>query len=401
MKIIIIIVLVCLLFHNTGGYNIVASLQREAHPQVIGHAGIIIIIHFPIILFPITNPVTDTGASGYVPESSLIGYDLAANLLADYSEPDLILTKDSQFIASHDLTLEGTTNVASVYPSSRMETFVIEGKAITGFYAINFTLNEIRNLTIKQRFVGRSTLYNWMYPMPTIDEIIDWQIDHYNNSKRLVGIYPELKHPDFYNENGYQMEKLFLDKLKQKGYHTDINDLDTPSDLRAVVPVAIQCFKAESLKLLSTLTRIPLVQLIGTSEQLPKPSDVWNEYILDDIMKYAQAASPDKHIFTTDFNVSVTEAIRMRKMASDRNLQFVPWSFQLESQYIPKQFNNDPRLELQFFYGCLESNALFHEFPDFARAVKDECRKENDVDMGCYSQCPYLRVPIPERSSHI
>ena len=368
MNVIIIIVLICLLFHNTGGFNLVASLSREAQPQVIGHAG----------------------ASGYVPESSLIGYDLAANLLADYSEPDLILTKDSQFIASHDLTLEGTTNVASVYPSSRMETFVIEGKAITGYYAINFTLDEIRNLTIKQRFVGRSTLYNWMFPMPTIDEIIDWQIDHYNNSKRLVGIYPELKHPDWYNENGYQMEKLFLAKLKQRGFHTDINDMDTPSDLRAVVPVAIQCFKAESLKLLSTLTRIPLVQLIGTSEQLPKPSDVWNEYILDDIMKYAQAASPDKHIFTTDFNVSVTEAIRMRKMASVRNLQFVPWSFQLESIYIPKQFNNDPRLELQFFYGCLESSALFHEFPDFARAVKDECRKENDVDMGCYLQCPYL-----------
>ena len=367
----LLIVLICLLCcNNAGGYNLVASLQRDAQPQVIGHAG----------------------SSCYVPESSLIGYDLAANLLADYSEPDLILTKDSQFIASHDLTLEGTTNVASVYPSSRMETFVIEGKPIKGYYAINFTLDEIRTLTIKQRFVGRSTLYNWLYPMPTLDEIIDWQIDHYNNSKRLVGIYPELKHPDWYREQGYQMELLFLEKLKEKGYHTDINDLETPNDLNKVVPVAIQCFKAESLKLLSTLTRIPLVQLIGTSEQLPKPSDVWNEDILNNVMTYAQAASPDKHIFTTDYNVSVVEAIRMRKMAFDRQLQFVPWSFQLESQYIPKQFNNDPRRELQFFYGCLQSNAIFHEFPDFARAVKDECRNENNdkVDMGCYLQCPMM-----------
>ena len=59
----------------TYGFNIIADLSREQYPQVIGHAG----------------------SSGYVPESSLIGYDLAANMFADYSEPDLVLSKDGQF----------------------------------------------------------------------------------------------------------------------------------------------------------------------------------------------------------------------------------------------------------------------------------------------------------------
>ena len=61
---------------KASDFNAVAGLTRNAFPQVIGHAG----------------------ASGYVPESSLIGYDLAANLLADYSEPDVVLTADSHFI---------------------------------------------------------------------------------------------------------------------------------------------------------------------------------------------------------------------------------------------------------------------------------------------------------------
>ncbi len=60
----------------SSSFNAVAGLTRSAFPQVIGHAG----------------------ASGYVPESTLIGYDLAANLLADYSEPDVVLTRDGQFI---------------------------------------------------------------------------------------------------------------------------------------------------------------------------------------------------------------------------------------------------------------------------------------------------------------
>ena len=66
---------------------------------------------------------------------------MAADLKADYSEPDLVLSKDGYFIAMHDLTLEGTTNVAS-FPEyqDRIETFVIEGEAKTGYYAINFTL---------------------------------------------------------------------------------------------------------------------------------------------------------------------------------------------------------------------------------------------------------------------
>jgi hypothetical protein len=63
--------------------------------------------------------------------------------------------------------------------------------------------------------------------MPTIDEIIEWQISHFNNTNRLVGIYPELKHPDFYNSMGYPMENLLLQKLKEKGYHTDYDDINT------------------------------------------------------------------------------------------------------------------------------------------------------------------------------
>ncbi len=66
---------------------------------------------------------------------------MAAYLLSDYSEPDLVMTKDSHFVALHDLTLEGTTNVES-FPeyADRVSTFIIEGEAKTGYYAINFTL---------------------------------------------------------------------------------------------------------------------------------------------------------------------------------------------------------------------------------------------------------------------
>jgi glycerophosphoryl diester phosphodiesterase len=45
---------------------------RTAYPQIISHRG----------------------ASGYIPEHSLQAYQTAINLLTDYIEPDLCLTKD-------------------------------------------------------------------------------------------------------------------------------------------------------------------------------------------------------------------------------------------------------------------------------------------------------------------
>jgi hypothetical protein len=57
---------------------------------------------------------------------------------------------------------------------------------------------------------------------------------------------------------------------------------------------------------------------------------------------------------------------------------------------------------MQYFYGCLDSTALFHEFPDRAREVIDSCRNaaeesndtaglSTDEIHNCRSQCPYFK----------
>ena len=66
--------------------------------------------------------------------------------------------------------------------------------------------------------------------------------------------------------------------------------------------------------------------------------------------KYEQAVAPDKKIFSTDWGVSVAEAMRMRHWAFERGLYFVPWSFQIEDQYIPLQFEGDADKELAVIF---------------------------------------------------
>src|SRR4030095_11993147 len=54
--------------------------------------------------------IAHRGASGYRPDHTLAGYQLAIQLGANYIEPDLVLTKDGQLIVRHEPMLDGTTD---------------------------------------------------------------------------------------------------------------------------------------------------------------------------------------------------------------------------------------------------------------------------------------------------
>lgn len=146
------------------------------------------------------------GASGYLPEHTLGGYELAVKMGADYIEPDLQLTKDGVLVAMHDDTLTRTTNVQLLFP----------GRAS---YAVSgFTLAEIKTLTVLP--VGTaSTSYPGFMPtstspfsIPTFQEVITLARSQSALAGREVGIYPEAKQAD------PVMEDQILATLLANGY---------------------------------------------------------------------------------------------------------------------------------------------------------------------------------------
>ena len=54
--------------------------------------------------------VSHRGASGHAPEHTLISYEMGEKMHGDYIEIDLQMTKDGEFIAMHDETVDRTTN---------------------------------------------------------------------------------------------------------------------------------------------------------------------------------------------------------------------------------------------------------------------------------------------------
>jgi glycerophosphoryl diester phosphodiesterase len=200
------------------------------------------------------------GASGERPEHTLEAYRLAVEQGADFVEPDLVPTKDGVLVCRHENEISGTTDVANRPGfASRRVTKTIDGAAVTGWFTEDFTLAELKTLRARERLPElRGTTFDGRFEIPTFEEVLAL-VDSVNarpdRRDRPVGVYPETKHPSYFEALGLPLEKPLLEALRRHG-------LD-----RAEAPVLIQSFEVANLRRLAQLTHVPLIQLIDAEGQ--------------------------------------------------------------------------------------------------------------------------------------
>jgi len=226
--------------------------------------------------------IAHRGASGNLPEHTLESYALAYGQGAHYIEPDLLVTRDGHLIALHDQTLDATTNVAEVFPEKARP----DGR----FYAIDFSLEEIKQLRVNERInpITGQQVYPGRFPaslsapefrIPTLEEILELVQGLNRSTGRDVGIYPETKSPSWHREQGQEIERILLSVLHRYDYRTREDN------------VIIQSFERESLLRLRELgSEHTIVQLIGgrgrENDAMATPEG------LDRIAEYADGIGP-------------------------------------------------------------------------------------------------------------
>jgi glycerophosphoryl diester phosphodiesterase len=233
---------------------------------------------------PPTKPIVigHRGASGDRPEHTLEAYWLAIQEGADVIEPDLVVTSDGHLVARHENEISTTTDVATRPEfSSRMVTKSIDGVAVTGWFTEDFTLAELKTLRARERLpVLRATTFDGRFTIPTLQEVIDL-VKSVNvarakgRSQPAVGIYPETKHPTYFDSIGLSMEERLVAILHANGY-LDRRD-----------PVFIQSFEVANLKDLASLTNLKLVQLLNAGGR------PWDFTVSGDPRTYADMATRD------------------------------------------------------------------------------------------------------------
>ena len=209
---------------------------QKARPIVIGHRG----------------------ASGYLPEHTLESYALAIELGADYIEPDLVATKDGHLIARHEPNMINTTNVKELPQfADRKRTMLVDGAAEEGFFASDFTLDEIGQIRAIQAFGERDASFNGRFRIPTFDDVIKLAKRKSAEEGRTIGVYPETKHPTYHQNLGLALEDRLLAVLQRHGWN------------HRGAPVFIQSFEQANLKSLRAKTSVRLVQLVDADDVSP------------------------------------------------------------------------------------------------------------------------------------
>ena len=311
------------------------------------------------------------GASGYRPEHTLAAYELAARMGADFIEPDLVTTKDRVLVARHEPEIGGTTDVAA-HPefAARKKTKILDGAPLTGWFTEDFTLRELKTLRAKERIPAlrqQNTVFDGKYQVPTLQEVIDLTKRLSRELDRPIGIYPETKHPTYFQQQGLALEPALVTTLNRNG-------LNRPN-----AKVFVQSFEVANLKALDKQLRVPLVQLTSAtgapydfivSGDKRTYADVVSAKGLQEVSTYADGVGPAKdQVIPLDSTGKLGTPTPLVRDAHRAGLVVHPYTFRVENNFLPPNLRSSTVLA--------DSGNLFAEIATFRKAGIDGLFSDN------------------------
>lgn len=287
------------------------------------------------------------GACALRPEHTLASYAKAIADGADFVEPDLVPTRDGVLVARHECNITDTTDVAH-HPefASRRTTRTIDGVTATGWFTIDFLLDELKTLRACERLPQlrpRNTQFDGMFQIPTFEEIIDVVAAEAAARGRQVGLIPELKSTPFLRSAGLPTEDTFVRIVGAHWYTLN-------------APLEVQCFYGDSLRAVRdrigrSHANIRLMQLLGArSTRFPAHSgngdatgfaDMMSPQGLARIAEYADVIGPDtRSIIPLGQDGRLGTATSLVQDAHAAGLLVHPYTFRPENKFLAADFRN-------------------------------------------------------------
>ncbi|GAA0352503.1 glycerophosphodiester phosphodiesterase [Morganella psychrotolerans] len=316
--------------------------------------------------------IAHRGASGYLPEHTLPAKALAYAQGADYLEQDLVMTKDDELVVLHDHYLDRVTDVAQRFPD--------RARADGRYYAIDFTLAEIKSLKFTegfdikdgkqvQNYPGRFPMGKSDFRIHSFQEELEFIQGLNHSTGKNIGIYPEIKAPWFHRQEGKDITRKVLSVLKDYGYQTK----DSPVYLQCFDPNELKRIKQELLPEMGM--DVKLVQLIAYTdwqETFEQNADgKWVNYNYDWMMApgamskiatYADGIGPDYHMLIN--KDSKAGHITLTPMAQDaHNSHLAIHPFTVRADALPPYAENVDQL-FDVIYNKAGAEGLFTDFPD-------------------------------------
>ena len=274
---------------------------------------------------------------------------------ADYLEQDVVATRDDQLVVLHDVHLDRVTDVQARFPGRARS----DGR----WYVRDFSLKEIKTLRVHHR---RKPDGSPVYPtrdsghdddarvLSFVEELEMVQALQQANG-RPVGIYPEIKRPQWHRGEGVDVAPRFLGILNEFGYseHAD--------------PVYVQCFDASELRRIRHQlgSRLKLVQLIAENSWDEAPTNfdpLRTSRGLQRLARTVDAVGPwINRLYRVAKQGSAIHSTGLVKRAHAAGLAVHPYTFRTDD--LPPGITS-PEALLSFCIDELCVDGLFADFPD-------------------------------------
>jgi len=302
--------------------------------------------------------IAHRGASGYLPEHTLAAKALAYGQGADFLEQDVVLSKDGVPVIFHDTHIDTTTDVAKKFPGRQ--------RADGRFYALDFTLAELKQLNLTERFSPKTgkAAFPRRFPVGvgsfsvvTLEEEIRF-IQHLNRSTgRNVGIYPELKAPAWHRQEGRDLASAVLPILRKYGY--DAKDS----------ACFVQCFELAEIKRLrgELAWKGKLIMLLGGKGKGPGETDftyLQTDAGLAELAKLVDGIGPPISSVVTGKSPAERKVTDLTARARKAGLLSHPYT--LRADELPQCVSSVDEL-LRVLFDEAKIDGLFTDFPDLIK----------------------------------
>ena len=299
--------------------------------------------------------IAHRGASGYLPEHTLAAKALAYGQGADFLEQDVVLSKDGVPVIFHDTHIDTTTDVAKKFPGRQ--------RADGRFYALDFSVAELKQLNVTERFnpkTGKAAFPKRFpvgvgsFQVVTLEEEIQFIQALNRSTGRNVGLYPELKAPAWHRKEGRDLSAAVLPLLRKYGY--DAKDS----------ACYLQCFEYAEIKRLRGELGWSgkLIMLLGGKGKGPGETDftyLQTDAGLAELAKVVDGIGPPISSYVTGKSPAERQVTDLAARARKAGLKSHPYT--LRADELPKCVTSVDEL-LSALFTEAKVDGLFTDFPD-------------------------------------
>lgn len=283
------------------------------------------------------------GAPGYRPEHSRSSYDLALELGVDAVEPDIVVSSDGVLVVRHENEISSTTDVADrLEYKDRRRTKTVDGAELTGWFAEDFTWDELSTLRCRERLPHlrpTSSSFDDEQPVLRLRDVLDLVRAGSLAQGREIGVVLEIKHATYFASIGWDLADLIDAELRDAGWAA------------GELPLTIEAFESTVLYALQErgipATYIYLLEAAGrpfdlltahgraalTYKQTAQPAG------LDTLAGRVDGISVDKRmILAPDRLGRLTGPSAVIADAHERGLRVYTWTCRPENSFLIGQF---------------------------------------------------------------